>query len=357
MCYIGLFTPQKKLHPSMTPFDANPSETLLASNGEASIILPKSMPARPQISFVIPLYNEEATLRPLYEKIEASLKKSAIEHYEVLFIDDGSKDGSWRAIEALKADHPDRIRALRFRRNHGKAAALAAGFAEARGEIIFTMDADLQDDPDEISAFLQKLDEGYDCVSGWKQLRKDPLGKTLPSRVFNWATRIASGVRIHDFNCGFKAYRAEALQDLNLYGELHRYIPVLLHADGYAISEIPVKHHRRTHGVSKYGWKRLVKGLLDLITVIVLTRYLKRPGHFFGGFGLVSGMTGFLILTYLSIEKLLFGTSIGNRPLFFLGILLLLLGVQLISTGVLGELINFSNSRKHQNSGSIWERL
>jgi len=300
------------------------------------------MSALPQLSVVIPLCNEEATLRPLYEKIADSLRTIPIKHYEVLFIDDGSRDGSWQAIEALQASHPDHIRALRFRRNYGKAAALAAGFSEARGETIVTMDADLQDDPEEIPAFLQKLGEGYDCVSGWKQIRKDPLGKTLPSRVFNWATRIASGVKIHDFNCGFKAYRAEALMDLNLYGELHRYIPVLLHADGYAISEIPVKHHRRTHGVSKYGWKRLLKGGLDLITVIAITRYLKRPGHLFGGFGLLSGMSGFCILAWLSLEKLVFAASIGNRPLLLLGVLLMILGVQLISTGLIGELINFN---------------
>lgn len=314
------------------------------------------MPAHPQLSLVIPLCNEEATLRPLYEKIESSLKNIPVEHYEVIFIDDGSKDGSWQAIEALQASHPERIRAQRFRRNYGKAAALAAGFAQARGESVITMDADLQDDPEEIPAFLQKLDEGFDCVSGWKQLRQDPLGKTLPSRFFNWATRIASGVKLHDFNCGFKAYRAEALHNLNLYGELHRYIPVLIDAEGFTITEIPVKHHRRTYGVSKYGWKRLIKGFLDLITVIAITRYLKRPGHLFGGVGLVSGMSGFCILAALSIQKLAFGIPIGNRPLFFLGILLLLLGVQLISTGILGELINY-NSKSETKTRQTIDRL
>jgi hypothetical protein len=204
----------------------------------------------------------------------------------------------------------------------------------------------LQDEPSEIPKFLAKLNEGYDCVSGWKQLRQDPLGKTLPSKVFNWATAAASGVKIHDFNCGFKAYRADAIKTLDLYGELHRYIPVLLAADGFTISEIPVQHHRRTHGVSKYGWKRLFKGGLDLITVIVLTRYLKRPGHFFGGFGLLSGFIGFCILAGLSIQKIFWDVGIGGRPLFFLGILLLLLGVQLVSTGLIGELLNFNSRQK-----------
>jgi hypothetical protein len=219
------------------------------------------------------------------------------------------------------------------------------------------MDADLQDEPAEIPNFLAKLDEGYDCVSGWKKLRQDPLGKTLPSRFFNAATRAASGVQIHDFNCGFKAYRAEAVHSIELYGELHRYIPVLLAAEGFTTTEIPVEHHRRTHGVSKYGWKRLLKGGLDLITVVVLTRYLKRPGHFFGGLGLLSGLIGVLILASLSIEKFVFGHGIGQRPLLQLGILLVILGVQLISTGLIGELINYNSKSKSSNTPKITEQL
>jgi glycosyltransferase involved in cell wall biosynthesis len=302
----------------------------------------------PTLSLVIPACNEEATVGPLFEKIRDVVQKKGLGPFEVVFVDDGSTDGTPDAVRALREAHPEAVRSLRFRRNHGKAAALSAGFAEARGEIVFTMDADLQDDPEEIPAFLAKLDEGFDCVSGWKQLRQDPLGKTLPSRFFNWATRAASGVRIHDFNCGFKAYRAEALRDLQLYGELHRYIPVLLDAEGFSVSEIPVKHHRRTHGVSKYGWKRLIKGGLDLVTVVLLTRYLRRPGHFFGGFGFLSAAAGFLILAWLSLQKLAFGASIGTRPLLFLGILLLLLGVQLVSTGLIGELINFDGRSRRQ---------
>lgn len=311
-----------------------------------------SRPAKPSLSVVIPLHNEEETLRPLYEKLAPVLENEAPGGWEILFIDDGSTDGSHAEIQALREARPAAITSLHFRRNQGKAAALQAGFEEGRGEIIVTMDADLQDDPAEIPAFLRKIEEGYDCVSGWKQLRQDPIGKTLPSRLFNWATRLVSGVPLHDFNCGFKAYRREALEDIRLYGELHRYIPVLLNAGGHTIAEIPVAHHRRTHGNSKYGWKRLLKGGLDLITVVVLTRYLKRPGHFFGGFGLLSGTAGFLILAYLSADKLLFGASIGNRPLLQLGILLMILGVQLVSTGLIGELINFYSRNRKPESGT-----
>jgi glycosyltransferase involved in cell wall biosynthesis len=306
------------------------------------------MPA-PAISIVIPLCNEAATLTPLFEQIAATVGAHSLGDFEVIFIDDGSTDTSWATLEKLKEAHPEQVVALRFRRNHGKAAALSAGFAQAKGDIVVTMDADLQDEPAEIPNLLAKLNEGYDCVSGWKQLRQDPLAKTLPSRFFNAATRAASGVQIHDFNCGFKAYRAEAIHSIELYGELHRYIPVLLAAEGFTTTEIPVEHHRRTYGVSKYGWKRLLKGGLDLITVVVLTRYLKRPGHFFGGFGLLSGLLGILILAYLSVVKLIFGQGIGDRPLLQFGILLVILGVQLISTGLIGELINFnskSQSRK-----------
>ncbi|NBB78411.1 MAG: glycosyltransferase [Verrucomicrobia bacterium] len=311
----------------------------------------------PHISVIVPLCNEADTLELLYQKIETVAENSDLGAFEVIFIDDGSTDNSWPILEQLKAAHPANVHALRFRRNHGKAAALAAGFSRARGEIILTMDADLQDEPEEIPNFIAKLKEGYDCVSGWKQLRKDPIGKTLPSRVFNTATRLATGVKIHDFNCGFKAYRAEAIQSVEIYGELHRYIPVLLAAEGFTTTEIPVQHHRRTHGVSKYGWKRLFKGGLDLITVVVLTRYLKRPGHFFGGLGLLSGLTGFIILAWLSIDKLFFGSSIGHRPLLQFGILLAILGVQLISTGLIGELIQFNSKAKQQRTPEITETL
>lgn len=315
------------------------------------------MSAAPALSIVIPLCNEAKTLMALYEQIAATVETNSLGEFEVIFVDDGSTDESWATLESLKAKHPETIKALRFRRNHGKAAALAAGFTEAHHEIILTMDADLQDEPEEIPHFLAKLNEGYDCVSGWKQLRKDPISKTLPSRVFNAATRLMTGVDIHDFNCGFKAYRAEAIQSVEIYGELHRYIPVLLAAEGFTTAEIPVQHHRRTHGVSKYGWKRLFKGGLDLITVVVLTRYLKRPGHFFGGLGLLSGVLGFSILAWLTVDKVFFGSGIGQRPLFQFGILLVILGVQLISTGLLGELIQFNSKSKQQKNPIIVETI
>jgi glycosyltransferase involved in cell wall biosynthesis len=315
------------------------------------------MSTKPALSIVIPLCNEEATLSPLFEKISETVESHTLGKFEVIFIDDGSTDASWAIIEQLKQAHPEQITALRFRRNLGKAAALSAGFARTKADTILTMDADLQDEPSEIPNFLAKLDEGYDCVSGWKQLRQDPLGKTLPSRVFNATTRATSGVQIHDFNCGFKAYRAEAIHSIDLYGELHRYIPVLLAAEGFTTTEIPVEHHGRTHGVSKYGWKRLFKGGLDLITVVVITRYLKRPGHFFGGFGMLSGTIGFLILLSLSIEKLVLGHSIGQRPLLQLGVLLIILGVQLISTRPIGELINFNSRSQSGKTPRIIETL
>jgi glycosyltransferase involved in cell wall biosynthesis len=315
------------------------------------------MSTKPALSIVIPICNEEATLAPLLEKIAETVQSHSLGEFEVIFIDDGSTDSSWETIKQLKKKYPNQITAIRFRRNLGKAAGLSAGFARTKADTILTMDADLQDEPAEIPNLLAKLNEGYDCVSGWKQLRQDPIGKTLPSRVFNAATRAASGVKIHDFNCGFKAYRAEAIHSIDLYGELHRYIPVLLAAEGFTTTEIPVEHHRRTHGVSKYGWKRLFKGGLDLITVVVITRYLKRPGHFFGGFGMLSGTIGFLILLSLSIEKLVLGHSIGQRPLLQLGVLLIILGVQLISTGLIGELINFNSQSRSGKTPRIIETL
>lgn len=315
------------------------------------------MPSEPQISVVIPLCNEEATIRPLFEQIVNTMGQQESRSYEIIFIDDGSDDASWAEIEEIKAAHPELVSALRFRRNHGKAAALSAGFGSAQGDIIITMDADLQDEPAEIPKLIAKLEDGYGCVSGWKKLRKDPLRKTLPSRLFNWATSAASGVAIHDFNCGFKAYQAEAIHRIELYGELHRYIPVLLASEGYTITEIPVEHHRRTFGVSKYGWKRLFKGALDLVTVVVLTRYLKRPAHFFGGFGIISGTTGFFILLGLSIQKIFLGAAIGNRPLLLFGVLLLLLGVQLVSTGLIGELIHYNSKASSDKTPAISERL
>ena len=302
--------------------------------------------AAPDLSIVVPLYNEEATLEHLVEQIHAALPGQDI---EILFIDDGSRDGSWQRIRSLAQDSAKRVVGYRHRRNFGKAEALATGFSRARGRIVVTLDADLQDDPSEIPALLAKIDQGYDLVSGWKQRRQDPLSKTIPSRVFNLCARAVSGIKLHDFNCGLKAYRSEAIQDLDLYGELHRFIPILVQAEGFQVTELPVKHHPREHGKSKYGWGRIAKGFLDLLSVTVMTRYLRRPGHFFGGLGLLTGLFGFGVLSYLSFMKLFYGEGINDRPLFFLGIMATLFGGQLISTGIIGEfLLRQNRSRNGQ---------
>jgi len=286
------------------------------------------------VSVVVPVFNEAETLETLFDRVGAALGERP---YEILFIDDGSRDGSWAAISRLAEARPDQVRGFRHRRNFGKAEALATGFRYARGDRVVTIDADLQDEPAEIPALLDKIEEGYDLVSGWKRDRRDPWSKTVPSRFFNLAARAISGLRLHDFNCGLKAYRREVTEDLSLYGELHRFIPILAHSEGFRVAELPVRHHARLHGHSKYGWGRLFKGSLDLAAMVLLTRYLKRPGHFFGAIGLVLGAIGGGVLAYLSVLKLFFGDDIGPRPLFFFGILVTLLGAQMISTGFIGE--------------------
>lgn len=281
-------------------------------------------------------------MQTLHSRITETLIATGIQTYEICFIDDGSTDGSWQAIESLTKEDSQHTSGIRFRRNFGKADALQAGFSHISGDIVFTMDADLQDDPSEIPAFIEKLNEGYDLVSGWKQIRHDPISKTLPSKVFNALARALSGVQLNDFNCGFKAYRKEVTENIQLFGELHRFIPILANAEGYRLGEISVQHHPREHGVSKYGGKRFLKGFLDLVTVTFTTRYFRRPAHIFGGGGLASGLAGFAVLAWLSFSKLILGNPIGTRPLFFLGILLLLLGVQLLSLGLIAEMINRS---------------
>ena len=298
------------------------------------------------ISFVIPAKDEADSLETLFQKITTVMGHLPDYNFEVVFVDDGSSDKTWEIMESLAVDHPNRVIALRLRRNFGKAFALATGFQASHGDIIITMDADLQDDPEEIPRFIAMLEEGYDLVSGWKQNRQDPLSKTLPSRLFNKVTAWLSGVPLHDFNCGFKAYRREVLQSLRLYGELHRYVPVLAHDRGFRITEIPVKHHPREHGVSKYGWERYARGFLDLLTVLATTRYRHKPGHLFGGLGIASGLLGVAILTYLAVLWFSGVRPIGTRPLFFIGILLVILSIQLISVGLLAELITHHANEK-----------
>jgi glycosyltransferase involved in cell wall biosynthesis len=254
-----------------------------------------------------------------------------------VFVDDGSRDGSGEVLDRLAAADP-RTRVLRFRSNRGKAEALNVGFEAANGEIVVTLDADLQDKPSELPRLLEAL-EGYDLVSGWKRNRNDPVGKTVPSRFFNWVTRKASGLELHDFNCGFKAYRAEVVRELDLYGEMHRFIPVLAAGKGFRVREVAVEHAPRVWGRSKYGWSRLFKGAYDLLTVLLLTRFETRPMHFFGSIGLVLGTVGFVLLLYMSYLRLILDQTIGTRPLFFLGVVLLLGGLQLVTAGLVGELV------------------
>ena len=292
----------------------------------------------PSVSIVVPVMNEADTIRALAEQVlaVAGLGGGFVLE-EIVFVDDGSTDETWPRIAAAAAADP-RVRGLRLRRNFGKATALQIGAAETGGDIVVTMDGDLQDDPRELPRFVAAVQAGDDVVSGWKRTRHDPLGKTLPSKVFNWITARASGIPLHDFNCGYKAYRREVFEAVHLYGELHRFVPVLAHSYGYRIGEIEVTHHPRRFGRSKYGARRFLRGLLDLFTVFTVTRYARKPGHLFGAGGMLLGGIGAVILLWLSIEWL-GGAPIGHRPLLQLGVLLVLIGVQLLMFGLLAELM------------------
>jgi len=289
------------------------------------------------LSIVIPVLNEEANLKPLYSELKESLDVLG-RSYEIVFVDDGSTDGSAQVLTRLhEAD--DRVKVVEFRRNFGKTAALTAGFRLSRGQIVITMDADLQDAPAEIGVLLGKLEEGYDLVAAWRFDRQDPLSKTLPSRIFNWTVASLTGVRLHDFNCGFKAYRRSVTEEVKLYGELHRFIPVLAFLKGFRIAEVKVFHRPRHAGQSKYGIGRLGRGFLDFLTVIFLTSYLKRPLHLFGPVGMVVFLIGFIINAYMAYLRFFLDEAIGTRPLLLLGVLSMLLGLQIISTGLLGEML------------------
>ena len=285
-----------------------------------------------KISIVIPVMDEQDNVTELYNQLKPVLSKTG--EYEILFIDDGSRDETAKRIEEIKDKN---VRLIQFQRNFGKAAALSCGFKESKGDLIITMDGDLQDDPKEIPRFIEKLKD-YDVVSGWKFKRHDPITKTMPSKFFNWLTKQITGINIHDPNCGFKAYRRYVVENLDIYGELYRYIPALAHQKGCSIGEIKVEHHARKHGKSKYGVGRLLKGFLDLITVEFLIDYTKRPLHFFGSIGIISGGFGFLICLYL-VNLWIQSVHIGDRPLLMLGILLIIMGVQFIAIGLMGELM------------------
>ena len=289
-----------------------------------------------KLSVVVPLFNEEESLTLLANEIKKALRLVEI-NYEVIFADDGSTDGSLKIIKEM-CRQDKRFRYVSFRKNYGKSAALQVGFRQVTGDVVVTMDADLQDDPNEIPNLLKKLDEGFDLVSGWKKIRYDPFIKKQSSKFFNFVTRFMSGIKIHDFNCGLKAYRREVIDNIKVYGELHRYMPVLADWEGFSVAEIPVTHHARRYGKTKFGISRFFKGFIDLITVIFSTRYIKRPMHFFGFFGALSFFIGLIvnaILTYYWIT----GHSLSNRPMLFLGMLLIIVGIQLFSVGLLGEML------------------
>ncbi|MEM9595332.1 MAG: glycosyltransferase [Acidobacteriota bacterium] len=315
---------------------------------------PAPSPA-PDVSVLVPVLDEEESIQELVSRVTAVLEGTG-HSFEIVFVDDGSTD---RTAEAVRAEHrrDPRVKLVRFRRNFGKAAALSAGIEHSRGAIVITIDGDLQDVPEEIPRMLEKLEsEDLDLVSGWKRDRQDPPSKRYPSKLFNWVTRRLAQVDLHDFNCGFKVYRREVLEQVAIYGELHRYIPVLASRRGFRIGELPVTHARRRHGHSKYGWDRLYKGLLDLITVLFITKYTRRPLHLFGVIGLASAGLGFAINAYLALLWLFFDQPLSNRPLLLLGVLLMLLGFQVLTTGLLGEMITFKNFRRTE-SYSIRERV
>lgn len=292
----------------------------------------------PDVSIVVPVYEEAASLPELAEELRMVCEAQGY-MFEVWLIDDGSKDDSWAVISRLHEQDP-RFAGVRLRRNYGKSAALAVGFARARGRYVVTLDADLQDDPAEIPALIALLEQGYDLVSGWKKKRQDPLSKTIPSRFFNFVTRKLSGIPLHDFNCGLKAYRQEVVKTVRVYGELHRYIPLLAYWEGFSrITEKPVHHRPRKYGRTKFGLERFVRGFLDLITVLFLTRFMSQPMHFFGSFGVLAFLAGLAISFWLTLEKLLWNQPLTNRPLLLLGVLMILVGVQMFTTGLLGELL------------------
>ncbi len=302
--------------------------------------------ARVDLSLVIPIYNEEGSIPELYETLTVVLREQDCT-YEIIFVDDGSRDTTFAQLQALYR-RDNHLRVIRFRRNFGKTAGLACGFAASSGEVVITMDADLQDDPHEIPRFLDKLAEGYDLVSGWKKRRHDPISKTLPSKIFNTIVSSTTRIPLHDFNNGFKAYRREVTEELKLYGELHRFIPVLAFWKGYRVGELEVQHHPRKHGKSKFGASRFTKGMLDFLLVLFLTKYMQRPLRLFGGIGLLLFVAGVLISLYLTADKLIAGTSIGARPLLLLGVLLIVTGVQVLGLGLIGEMLRNVSYRSQE---------
>ncbi|MCW8796640.1 MAG: glycosyltransferase family 2 protein [Chlorobium sp.] len=308
------------------------------------------MPSNPVLSLIVPFYNEEESLPMLLDQICQAMEEKELHAlfelpftFELLMIDDGSTDGSSGFIRK-QIDRRPEVKLVSLQKNFGKTAALAAGFRYASGEVVVTLDADLQDDPFTVKELVAKLQEGYDLVSGWKRQRNDPLSKTIPSRIFNTTTRLLTGIKLHDFNCGLKAYRRKVVASLDLHGEMHRYIPVLAEWNGFRVTEIPVKHNARRFGRTKFGASRVFPGLFDFFTVLFITRYLRQPMHFFGMLSLISFLAGFGISLYVTIGKIFFNQAVVNRPILFLGILLIIVAVQFFSIGLLGEMLTRDTS-------------
>lgn len=313
------------------------------------------MNSNKNLSLVIPLFNEDESLRELKAWIDRVVKAMGIS-YEIVFIDDGSRDDSWAVVEELAKADMEVVRGIKFRRNYGKSAALYAGFDMACGDVVITMDADMQDSPDEIPELYKMImEDGYDLVSGWKKKRFDPLGKTIPSKLFNRTARIASGIKLHDFNCGLKAYKKQVIKSIEVYGEMHRYIPILAKWAGFnKITEKIVQHRARKYGVSKFGWERVIKGYLDLMTVMFMSRFGKSPMYFFGGMGTIMFLIGGFTTLWLIAQKIynqahdLLGRDIADQPIFYIAILAIILGVQLFLAGFLGEMIGRSSSDRNK---------
>lgn len=305
------------------------------------------------ISIVIPLLNEAESLPELHAWIKKVMDENGFS-YEVLFIDDGSKDNSWEIIAGLAAQNPS-VRGIRFRRNYGKSAALNVGFARTKGRVVFTMDADLQDSPDELPGLYHRIiNEKFHLISGWKKKRYDPITKTIPTKLFNYATRLMSGIRLHDFNCGLKAYSAEVVKNVEVYGEMHRYIPVIAKWEGYnRIGEQVVQHRARKYGSSKFGWNRFINGFLDLLSIYFMSRFGKKPMHFFGSLGVLSFLLGLTLAVYLGVDKLLHvmrneaAPLVADSPYFHIGLVSMVIGVQLFLAGFLGELVSRNSADRN----------
>ncbi len=318
---------------------------------------PQQQQKQPQsrigVSVVIPLLNEEESLRELHEQLKNAMTRIG-GNYELIFVDDGSTDNSFKVLRELRQRNP-RVKAIRFRRNYGKSAALMVGFQKAQGEFVITMDSDLQDDPAEIPNLIKELRSGYDVVSGWKRKRRDPITKTIPSKFFNFVTAKVTGINIHDFNCGLKGYKLDVVKSVNVYGELHRYIPALAHWLGFRVGETVVNHRPRKFGTTKFGMARYSRGFLDLLTVVFTTRYITRPLHLFGGWGILSTLAGLVIAAWLAYEKYFNNQPLSNRPLFIVALIMIIVGVQFVSMGLLGELI--TKNRQLEREYSIREEI